>query len=305
MVLRLRQDIFDYHSAPLNSDNIQKTSSAVLITTDNKFVELKVPTKVPDKRKMCTEDEEKDQTVKEVKTIITAPKLKSSKDAGEWFNARTYLLNMANQAAKRPKLDEAALIPMKSTNMPDNKPADEASDKHVNITKLMATSTPTIKPTNIPTNNVVSNLKEKPKTSDEDLKFSDHMKDSVQTVCQICKSKETFVNMRVHTRKVHGITITEYKNEYGGLEDHMVEAVYHRCRLCEKVLLLESDAINTHMKGHKFNMKEYSNKYMTLKKQQDKKSPTSAKPKLSIDGKPTNMSAADLLDELQSLISKH
>ena len=223
------------------------------------IVEVKVPTKVAEKRKICSK--------------VSVPKLKSSKDDGEWFNARTYLLNMAKQEAeqqeaKRPKLDEAISSPLTSTNLP----------------------------TSIPTDNVVPNLKEKPQTSEEDLKFSDHMKDSVQTVCQICQSKETFVNMRVHTRKAHGMTITEYKIEHGGLEDHMVEAVYHRCRLCEKVLLLESDAINTHMKAHKFNMKEYSTKYMTLKKQQDKKPPTSAKPKLSIDGKASSMSAADLLD---------
>ena len=85
MGLRLRQDIFDYHSAPLQSDNIQEPSPIVLSTTDDKLVEVKVPTKVAEKRKICSEDAEKDKTVKAVKT--TVPKLKSSKDDGEWFNA--------------------------------------------------------------------------------------------------------------------------------------------------------------------------------------------------------------------------
>jgi hypothetical protein len=97
-------------------------------------------------------------------------------------------------------------------------------------------------------------------------KFSDSMKDAVQTVCQICRSVETFVNMRGHTRKAHGVSITDYKSQHGLLIDHMVEAVYHRCGVCSKAILLNGDNIAPHAKSHSMTHKEYTAKYMTLKK---------------------------------------
>ena len=145
----------------------------------------------------------------------------------------------------------------------------------------------------------------------EPIKFSNKMVDGVKTVCQICGSIETFVNMRSHTKKAHNLGITDYRAKHGDLEKHMVEPVHHKCQICEKVLLLESDIINTHLKTHRgvLTMREYSAKYLVLKKAHERKrnpsvgkSDHQAKSQISKSGKYQNLSAGELLRELETLI---
>ena len=98
----------------------------------------------------------------------------------------------------------------------------------------------------------------------EEATFSNHMKDAVQAVCQLCGSIEKFNQMRMHTKKVHGTSISAYKDRFGPLIDHLVEAVYHRCGVCAKTLLLDADVIYPHAKQHGISFKAYTSLYMNL-----------------------------------------
>ena len=95
------------------------------------------------------------------------------------------------------------------------------------------------------------------------------MKDSVQSYCQICKIPQTFTRMRSHTKSRHGISITDYKKQYGQLIDNIVELIYHKCGICNKDILLDGDTLATHAKGHGVTHKAYSEKYITLRTQDD------------------------------------
>jgi len=66
--------------------------------------------------------------------------------------------------------------------------------------------------------------------------------------------------MRSHTLGKHGIQITNYKDIHGPFE--IIETVFHKCYLCGKLVLLDSDALGGHIKGtHKMKEKDYKEKY--------------------------------------------
>ena len=101
-------------------------------------------------------------------------------------------------------------------------------------------------------------------------RYSNHMKDNVQSYCQICKVPQTFTKMRSHTKSRHGISITDYKKQYGLLVENIVEAIYHKCGICNKGILLDGDTLATHARFHGVTHKAYSEKYITLRTQDDK-----------------------------------
>ena len=113
-------------------------------------------------------------------------------------------------------------------------------------------------------------------------RYSNHMKDNVQSYCQICKVPQTFTNMRSHTKSRHGISITNYKKQYGQLIENIVETVYHKCVICNKDILLDGDTLATHAKGHGVTHKAYSEKYITLRTQDDNNKVV----KMAIEGAP-------------------
>ena len=79
----------------------------------------------------------------------------------------------------------------------------------------------------------------------------------------------------------HELQITKYKDLYGPFE--IIEKVFHKCHLCGKILLLDSDAMGGHIKGtHKMKEKEYKERFMTYSyaKAESKASSTVAKNKL-------------------------
>ena len=98
-------------------------------------------------------------------------------------------------------------------------------------------------------------------------RYSNQMKDSVQSYCQICKIPQTFTRMRSHTKSRHDISITDYKKQYGQLIENIVELIYHKCGICNKDILLDGDTLATHAKGHGVTHKAYSEKYITLRTQ--------------------------------------
>ena len=114
-------------------------------------------------------------------------------------------------------------------------------------------------------------VEKEPKIDSNNIRYSNHMKDNVQSYCQICKVPQNFSKMRSHTKAKHRISITDYKKKYGELIDNIVETVYHKCGICKKAILLDGDILATHARLHRISHKAYSDKYITLRKQEDKK----------------------------------
>ena len=108
----------------------------------------------------------------------------------------------------------------------------------------------------------------------EDFKnnrYSNHMKDAVRSYCQICNVPQTFTTMRSHAKSRHGISITDYKKKYGQLIKNIVEVIYHKCGICNKDILLDGDTLATHARFHGLTHKAYSEKYIILMTQDEKK----------------------------------
>ena len=114
-------------------------------------------------------------------------------------------------------------------------------------------------------------VEKEPEIESDNIRYSNHMKDNVQSYCQICKVPQDFSIMRSHTKSKHSISITDYKKKYGELIDNIVETVYHKCGICKTAILLDGDILATHARLHKISHKAYSDKYITLRKQEDKK----------------------------------
>ena len=54
----------------------------------------------------------------------------------------------------------------------------------------------------------------------------------------------------------HGVQITEYKAMYGEFE--IIEKVFHKCHLCGKIVLMDSDTLGAHIKrAHKIKERTY------------------------------------------------
>ena len=155
---------------------------------------------------------------------------------GRWFNARTILLEMTAGQGKKARLNDGEVFKSESP-IQVNEPlgADiEASEK-----------------------------------MQAGVKYSDHLGDAVKVKCKLCNSFESLTAMRSHTKKCHKMTIVMYRERFGQLADHMVEKVYHKCGMCKKVLLLDADLIYHHARTHGLSFKEYTAKYMTLKKKRN------------------------------------
>ena len=67
--------------------------------------------------------------------------------------------------------------------------------------------------------------------------------------------------MRSHTLGRHKVRITKYKEIHGPFI--IIDIVYHKCQLCEKLILLDSDFLGVHIRTiHKMTEREYKDKYM-------------------------------------------
>ena len=106
--------------------------------------------------------------------------------------------------------------------------------------------------------------------NNDNIRYSNNMKDTVMTICQICRVRQNFTKMRSHTKSLHGVSITDYKKQYGQLIDHIVEFIYHKCGICSKALLLDGDTLAVHAKTHGITHKMYSEKFITLRTQEGK-----------------------------------
>ena len=84
-----------------------------------------------------------------------------------------------------------------------------------------------------------------PIPTDENCKFSDDLDDSVCTICKICDDSVTLTGMRRHTKLKHKMRITKYKELHGPFE--ITEHVFHKCHLCDKILLLDNEVLTTRL----------------------------------------------------------
>jgi len=101
---------------------------------------------------------------------------------------------------------------------------------------------------------------------ESELKLSNDMADACRTHCKLCDDAVKLVAMRNHTRKRHGMTITQYKAQFG-VEYQIIEKIFHKCGICEKVIILCSDSVATHLKtpGHNMSHKLYNQKFMVTR----------------------------------------
>merc|ERR1719394_500414 len=62
------------------------------------------------------------------------------------------------------------------------------------------------------------------------------------------------------------MVITEYKNRFNQHYFDMVVKVFHRCGICQEIILLDSDYVASHLQSHKGDQKithkDYNEKFM-------------------------------------------
>ena len=86
---------------------------------------------------------------------------------------------------------------------------------------------------------------------------------SCRVFCNICDRLYFLSGLRKHVAHKHSITYTEYKLRYGGEpKRQIINTVYHPCRLCKKVVLLDTTELGKHLKAHKLGYTQYVKDHM-------------------------------------------
>ena len=130
------------------------------------------------------------------------------------------------------------------------------------------------------------------------VRLSNNIKDAVKTVCQVCKTEVPFDNMRGHTKREHEMGISEYKLTFGQLDDNLVEAVFHKCKLCSDKFLLSADGIAKHARLHRITHREFSSRFIVLR---GATAPTAEVE--TLETRLNRMSSEELLKELDLMIA--
>ncbi len=75
--------------------------------------------------------------------------------------------------------------------------------------------------------------------------------------CLLCnKSEMSFGNFSCHLRREHNCKTALYKQE------NVVEARYHKCLMCARIVLCDNHILRGHLKGHKTNYAQYVKNYV-------------------------------------------
>ena len=123
---------------------------------------------------------------------------------------------------------------------------------------------------NQPNANITSTMADDKNVDESKIKLSNDMSDACQTHCKLCNEVVKLVAMRSHTRSKHNMKITEYKSKFG-TEYEIIDKVYHKCGICEQIILLCADSVAVHLKtpGHRLkdpngttSHKNYNEQYM-------------------------------------------
>ena len=86
---------------------------------------------------------------------------------------------------------------------------------------------------------------------------------SCRVFCNICDRLYFLSGLRKHVAHKHSITYTEYKLRYGGEpKRQIINTVYHPCRLCKKVVLLDTTELGKHLKDHGLGYTQYVKEHM-------------------------------------------
>ena len=109
------------------------------------------------------------------------------------------------------------------------------------------------------------------------IKISNSMEDVVRTYCKVvnegtgqpCGKSLKVTDVRNHTKKVHNMVITDYKNKYDQHHYDLIELILHKCGICEEYVLLDSDEVAKHLKmktpvNHDITHGNYNAKFMKL-----------------------------------------
>ena len=94
--------------------------------------------------------------------------------------------------------------------------------------------------------------------------ISNDLADYTLVECNICNVHLPMTRLRSHTKGVHKVTITEYKAMFGP-DLTPLAVVWHRCGICQKLLMLDSDHVAVHLKsgGHpRITHKDYNEAFM-------------------------------------------
>ena len=85
-------------------------------------------------------------------------------------------------------------------------------------------------------------------TRKNDRRYSNDMKDAVATFCHECDKVVFLSGLKDHIESEHQLSISEYCKFYRKPDTQLIRITYHRCRLCEKSLVLDKDKIIHHLK---------------------------------------------------------
>ena len=96
--------------------------------------------------------------------------------------------------------------------------------------------------------------------------YSNDMKDCCKHRCRICHKVYTLTAMRGHSKMIHQMSIKEYQFRHGNVRDMIEVVMWHKCQVCNKDFLLDSDEIHKHANiKHKMSLREYTQKFLVLK----------------------------------------
>ena len=85
-------------------------------------------------------------------------------------------------------------------------------------------------------------------TRKNDRRYSNDMKDAVATFCHECDKVVILSGLEDHIESEHQRSISEYCKFYRKPDTQLIRITYHRCRLCEKRLVLDKGKIINHLK---------------------------------------------------------
>ena len=119
------------------------------------------------------------------------------------------------------------------------------------------------------------------KTHDmKSIKISNDMRDACRTMCMICDKPFILTRMRSHTKEKHSITVSEYRKQFnlpGRFE--IIEKVFHKCGICDDIVLLDSDLIGSHLHKHSgVTHGQYNEKYMKTARRSKDEPDTESEP---------------------------
>ena len=94
--------------------------------------------------------------------------------------------------------------------------------------------------------------------------FSSNPMNSCKVFCCFCDKVVSLSGLGKHVNNTHRVMLKEYKALFGNPRNQIIKLVFHKCEICKKVLLLNTDDMSKHMKkAHQLAYKDYMIRYMT------------------------------------------